>query len=535
MATQTQLLPNTLYTTLDQNNRYTYPVNGDGDQYYLQVNGEDVPLDNQYAKDKWKNEKYPKDALKNDKPLDSTYAVTANGTPIFPKTNNGDEFYVEDSEGSSVIMANKKPLPRYAKTKLTEIYPIKLNFFKQPREVIINDKYAKLSNNDEFYPLDECGNEYTLDIKGTLNIDEKKIFPNGYPITNDNFIIVPNIQRKPYFIKNSLIDVKDGNILGKLFRDETDYMDYLTNIASKRASRSDAKEYKFLQRGMWKPIAWVPHVLRHLKIFDSSTIMQDLLYSIRWERLPDFTKSFNTISIQITFLNDKGIERKKIFEYNEWFGVCTSKIDHFIEIFQSHFPNHSIRYELLGPTRKVLPYFRKRLQTGKLDYKEKSFYKIYTSACHEDVGRFFNKYKVAYYDQSEWLVRIYIDLCTRYKTRSFYYAWYTVGKETNLMDALCMHPDCYDSPNWTIGAFDLETVPMDGAQDRIPTGLDASDKIVMASVYRWNKRKGVQNYILYLLPPGTQDAVDSFPNSYAYKSKKLKKNFYSLGQFQCPG
>ncbi|GBO38431.1 hypothetical protein AVEN_178598-1, partial [Araneus ventricosus] len=247
--------------------------------------------------------------------------------------------------------------------------------------------------------------------------------------------------------------------------------------------------------------------------------MQEL-YSIRWERLPICNNSYNTIPVRITFLDKNGTQRQKTFEYEDWFGVCTSRIKRFVRKFQSFFPNHTIRYELLGSTRKVLSYFRKRLETGKLDYKVKSFYKVYTSACHDDVGQYFDKYKVAYYDRSDCLVRIYIDLCTRYNTRSFYYAWYNVGTETNLVEALCMQPDRYDSPDWTIGAFDLETVPMDGAEDRVPTGLDASDKIVMISLYRWNKRKGVQTFLLYLLPPGTTAKIASFPRSYAYESEE---------------
>ncbi|GBO36747.1 hypothetical protein AVEN_166607-1, partial [Araneus ventricosus] len=256
--------------------------------------------------------------------------------------------------------------------------------------------------------------------------------------------------------------------------------------------------------------------------------MQEL-YSIRWERLPICNNSYNTIPVRITFLDKNGTQRQKTFEYEDWFGVCTSRIKRFVRTFQSFFPNHTIRYELLGSTRKVLPYFRKRLETGKLDYKVKSFYKVYTSACHEDVGQYFDKYKIAYYDRSDWLVRIYIDLCTRYNTRSFQYAWYNVGTETNLVEALCMQPDRYDSPDWTIGAFDLETVPMDGADDRVPTGLDASDKIVMISLYRWNKRKGVQTFLLYLLPPGTTAKIASFPRSYAYESEEsMIKDFLRL-------
>lgn len=253
-----------MYTTRDGQGNFTYPLNGDNDEYYLRVNGEDVVLNSKYAKDSSKNEIYPKDALENDKPIESTYALIANGTPIFPKTKDGNEFYVKDSDGASVIeLINGNLLPRYAKTKDNdEIYPIKLNFFEIPREIILNNAYAKLSNNQVFYPLDEFGNEYILEVLQTSSLDEKKVFPNSYPITNDNFVIVPNIQYKPYFLKTMIPKVEDKNILGKLYREENDYKDFLTNVKATRKSRSLGKEYMILPKGMWQPSVWVPDSVR---------------------------------------------------------------------------------------------------------------------------------------------------------------------------------------------------------------------------------------------------------------------------------
>ncbi|GIY97205.1 DNA polymerase [Caerostris extrusa] len=257
-----------------------------------------------------------------------------------------------------------------------------------------------------------------------------------------------------------------------------------------------------------------------------------MLYSIGWIRQPckfqKQSKTPNVIDITTTFLDERGRVISKTFKYEEWLGVCTSRINRVIEQFKANFPNHTFHYELLGESKKILPYFEQRLKTGKLDYKVKPFYKIYSSTALEDVGRFFRRYKISYYDKADWLVRVYIDLCTRYDTRAFYYKWYDVTENEYLMDALHMRPDRTDAPDWTIGAFDFETVPMDGAEDRIPTGLDASDKIVMISLYRWNKRKGVKSFLLYLLPDGASTGLE-FSNAYAYTSEeKMLRDFHAL-------
>ncbi|KAF8796712.1 DNA polymerase delta catalytic subunit like protein [Argiope bruennichi] len=61
-----------------------------------------------------------------------------------------------------------------------------------------------------------------------------------------------------------------------------------------------------------------------------------------------------------------------------------------------------------------------------------------------------------------------------------------------------MIPEYTHSPNWTIASFDLETVPLSG-ENRVPTGADSKDTIVMISVVKWNNN-GVEYYLLYFTP-----------------------------------
>ncbi|GBM53906.1 hypothetical protein AVEN_64829-1 [Araneus ventricosus] len=231
-----------IYTTSDGQGNFTFPLNDDNDEYYLKVNDEDVVLNSRYTKDRSKNDIYPKDALKNEKPIDSTYALMANGTPIFPETKDAKEFYANDSDGSSIIEL--------------------INGNLLSREVILGNTYDKLSNNQDLYSLDEFGNEFTTEVLQKSSLEKKKVFPNSYPITNDNYVIVPNVQCEPYFLKTMISKVEDKNILGKLNREERYYKDFRTNVKASIKSRSFEKEYMILPKGLWEPTVWVPDSLR---------------------------------------------------------------------------------------------------------------------------------------------------------------------------------------------------------------------------------------------------------------------------------
>lgn len=257
-------------------------------------------------------------------------------------------------------------------------------------------------------------------------------------------------------------------------------------------------------------------------------------YSIGWETIPKPKKRFyepDVIHVKTTFLDENGQVSFVTRKYREWLGVCTRRIDKVVAALRRSFPNCPISYTLLGTTRKILPYFESRLchPNGKLDSLPKPFYKVYIRASLADVGRILNKNKISYYDKEDWLVRLYLDLCIRHNSEGFFYKWYTVSDSEWLMDSFCMHPEHTLMPDWTIGAFDLETVPMDGA-DRVPTGLDETDEIVMISLYKWNQRQGLKKWLLYRTPccmPQPLDVEDALPYS---SEKTLLNNFHVMIQ-----
>ncbi|GBN65582.1 hypothetical protein AVEN_112021-1 [Araneus ventricosus] len=276
----------------------------------------------------------------------------------------------------------------------------------------------------------------------------------------------------------------------------------------------------------------------------------------------------NFITVQITCLTANGKMCTFYRRYEEWIGVCTGNIRRVVRKMKVCFPGCRVRYERLGNKlyKKVLPYFEERLITGKLHYAAKPFYKLYVDACLEDVGQFFDRYKIAYYETADWLVRIGIDLCARYDSRSFYYKWYKVSKKSAHLlesfrmipertDSPDMIPERTDSPDWTVAAFDLETVPLSG-ENRVPTGSDPKDSIVMISVVKWNKTS-VERHLLYLTPcpktpPLQPNPIDYDTQRIEYASvqydteRQLLKGFhdlvgdahvltgYNIGQFDFP-
>ncbi|GFW11833.1 uncharacterized protein TNCV_4100441 [Trichonephila clavipes] len=129
------------------------------------------------------------------------YARTSDGNVLFPLDVELNNSYIKDNTNgdSHVIYIGDDLLDRYAKTKNgEEIYPIEITnqTTRRYKEVILNGKYAKTKLQDEKYPLDEYGNEYTLEIPIQVPGKEKDYFPRGYPITNDNWVIVPEIDGK---------------------------------------------------------------------------------------------------------------------------------------------------------------------------------------------------------------------------------------------------------------------------------------------------------------------------------------------------
>lgn len=239
-------------------------------------------------------------------------------------------------------------------------------------------------------------------------------------------------------------------------------------------------------------------------------------YSIRWERI---SSNKNILQIRTTFLDEQGTEHAETKFYEGWIGVCTQSIDRVVQAIRHHFPGHNVVYQYISNAKKILPYFEDRIAKGKLDYRSKPFYKIYSTACIKNIGRFFNRYKFSYYDPEDWRVRLYIDLCTRYNCLSFYYKWYTIHSSSlNLIEAYQMVPERKDLPDWRFAAFDLESVPLVG--NHIPMGHLPTDRIVMMSLFKWNRHTS-ERFILYVLPEGIENPLPDYPHGFKTESELL--------------
>ncbi|GFQ71723.1 uncharacterized protein TNCT_703481 [Trichonephila clavata] len=148
-------------------------------------------------------------------PANGEFACNPSGSPQFARTRNGkvtfpldaeiNESYLKDDGESHVIYMGDVLLDRYAKTRNgEEIYPIQVTHqsARRYKEVILNEKYAKTALQEAKYPLDEYGNEYTLEIPADIAGKEKDYFPLGYPITNACWVIIPEINGKKSFLTN---------------------------------------------------------------------------------------------------------------------------------------------------------------------------------------------------------------------------------------------------------------------------------------------------------------------------------------------
>ena len=255
-----------------------------------------------------------------------------------------------------------------------------------------------------------------------------------------------------------------------------------------------------------------------------------LLYSIDWKQVPidEFLRMHglptqkqrrrqqksrrrdpildnpNVIAVRVTGLDERGETQSLTKLYEDWLGVHTDDIEAVTREIKTYLPGIGLRCVKLNESTymNVLPYFPERLRKGQLDYESRPFYKLYADSPVEDVGRFFRRYDIAYYQKSDWLARLYIDLCTNHRA-GFYYKWYRVDRDCPmLLDALRMvDEDECDAPNWRTVAFDIETVPgPDAPVDRVPDGSDPGDRVVMISVVAWDERGSVDEKVLYLNP-----------------------------------
>lgn len=202
-----------------------------------------------YAKTSSGNEFYPKgDGIALDRNKVPTYAVSKTFKVIYKRDVDGNEYYFKDPKTFNDIVKNhEKPLDRYAKDRYGgEIYPYEIMdpITEDNRQILIGDMYAKTQLGTVMYPLDEYGNEYTIIPEENVP-DEEKYYPIGYPITNDNKIIVPGIGENlvAYFSETLEPSIKEEDIVGKLKTSNNKYTNYITNVTAPRISRGLKKEY----------------------------------------------------------------------------------------------------------------------------------------------------------------------------------------------------------------------------------------------------------------------------------------------------
>ncbi|GFT26042.1 uncharacterized protein NPIL_17091 [Nephila pilipes] len=250
---------NSIKYPLDINGEPSYEVDvtTNDEMYFLTKDGKiswgvDAGGNQRYAKKENGDEYYPPNGeiayLKIGLPQ---YAHRTDGEAIFPIDAEGNEYYlVNDTDGgSNVIHAAGVLLHRYAQTRFKEdIYPIQVTdqVSGSFKEIILHNKYAKTLSKHPKYPLDEYGNEYILEIPPQTAMDEKKYFPMGYPITNDNWVIVPLVDGKEYISDQISPKVQKSNVIGKLYRDGKGWQDFVTNVKSQRLSRANRQRYKTL-------------------------------------------------------------------------------------------------------------------------------------------------------------------------------------------------------------------------------------------------------------------------------------------------
>lgn len=222
----------------------------------------------------------------------------------------------------------------------------------------------------------------------------------------------------------------------------------------------------------------------------------------------------NTIAIRVTCLDEEGNVKYITKLYEDWLGACTKDIESLVKEMNTYLPGIKIRYEKLHLSsmvhKNVLPYFSDKLKSGRLfDDEGSPFYKLYVDDCAaEEVGHFFKRLEISYYQKCDWLVRLYIDLSCRTEG-GFFYKWYRIDPVPyRLVEAFQMcrmdpPPIVASYPNWRMAAFDIETVPGPDAAsfDRIPDGTDPGDQIVMVSIVMWDDRETLlDEKVLYLNP-----------------------------------
>lgn len=219
-----------VYETI--NNKTIIGRNWDGDQCY--------------ATDKNGDEYYPADNTPAKKANGTIfYARTAANDIIFPINSDGDEYYLTFI---NPLEPDTNP-GRYARqnNNTDEIYPQRLTIDNLLSDYIINNKYAE-KNSEKYYPKDGYNNEfYIKPVNNTGGaVPPTDIVLSNYAVTNDGKVILPGIGGKHYIDPNKKPAVADTDILGKLVREGKKISsDYLTKVEVSNKPKVPLKKYKY--------------------------------------------------------------------------------------------------------------------------------------------------------------------------------------------------------------------------------------------------------------------------------------------------
>ena len=203
--------------------------------------GKDVSGEEIYPLDENNNQYYP---IYDSKPLIAKnaakqykYALDKFQKIIYPRDASGVEQYIEYFVGLKLYCSLENQINNFNRYVSSNKYPQKNTTKYGTTNVIIKNKLL------DFYPADCNGNEFT-------NESGHIIHSLGYPITNDSFIIVPNVDNKPSLKPGDDYLLKHIKYL--LFRPCYDTYDFLTDIKSKRKSNFKTRSYKVLNLNDYK-------------------------------------------------------------------------------------------------------------------------------------------------------------------------------------------------------------------------------------------------------------------------------------------
>ncbi|KAG8174899.1 hypothetical protein JTE90_020629 [Oedothorax gibbosus] len=242
---------------LDALGKPVYPKDAQGDEIYVRRKDGRMSI----GKNKDDNHVYARKngLLRSESyyPEDGEIGYRKDGTPVYctrpeqpfvlyPTDAQGNEFYLRGKNSPSDFIhyaddddpkAILWPVGSYARDRLgNDIYPVRVLDGGLSMDVIpVNLNYTRNRNEEYIYPLDEYGNEYTW-VDWTV---EEHAFPVGYPVTHDGFVIVPNVQNRPFFLPVDVSkepEVTLSRIVHLLPRQPS--TDFLTNVPAVRLSRN---------------------------------------------------------------------------------------------------------------------------------------------------------------------------------------------------------------------------------------------------------------------------------------------------------